>query len=195
MPETNLFLIFTSRLQALGVPYMVTGSVASIVYGEPRLTHDVDLVIDLPLDLIEKLVAAFPPADFYLPPREIIAVECRRPQRGHFNIIHHESGFKADVYAAGREEIHAWALARVRTVSLDGIEVRIAPPEYVILRKLQYYREGGSEKHLRDLRAMLQISGDDLDRVALEQRVRALGLEREWRLVCGDDGPAPAVPG
>ena len=189
MPETNLFLLFTSRLQALGVPYMVTGSVATIVYGEPRLTHDVDLVVDLPLDRIDSFAAAFPPPDFYLPPKEILAVECRRAQRGHFNIIHHESGFKADVYAAGREELHAWALARTHTVSLEENEVRIAPPEYVILRKLQYYREGGAEKHLRDVRTVLQVSGDQLDRTVLEQRVRALGLEKEWELVSSDEGP------
>ena len=146
------------------------------------------------MDRLDTFVAAFPATEFYVPPKEIIAVECRRPQRGHFNIIHHESGFKADVYAAGREEIHAWALGRVHTVLLDGSEVRIAPPEYVILRKLQYYREGGAEKHLRDVRTMLQVSGDHLDRTVLEQRVRALGLEKEWKLVSGEQGPAPGSP-
>ena len=46
MPEHNLFRIFVSRLNELSIPYMITGAVASIIYGEPRLTNDIDLVID-----------------------------------------------------------------------------------------------------------------------------------------------------
>ena len=47
MPEPNLFRIFISRFNTLSIPYMITGAVASIVYGEPRLTNDIDLVVDM----------------------------------------------------------------------------------------------------------------------------------------------------
>ena len=59
----------------------------------------------------------------------------------------------------------------------------LAPPEYVILRKLEYHREGGSEKHLRDIRAMLAVSGELLDRAALQEWITRLNLETEWRRV------------
>ena len=151
MPEANLFLLFTQRLNALGVAYMVSGSVAVIVYGEPRLTHDVDLIVVLDREHIAKLAEVFPSAEFYCPPTEVIAVEAAREQRGHFNIIHHETGFKADVFLNGRDPLHAWGLARARRLEVEGQALVVAPPEYVILRKLEYYREGGSEKHLRDI--------------------------------------------
>lgn len=77
MPATdgNVFLLFTRRLDEIGVRYIVTGSVASIAYGEARLTHDVDVVVDLLAADVEKLPNAFPESDFYLPPREVLQIE------------------------------------------------------------------------------------------------------------------------
>ncbi len=100
MPEHNVFI---SRLNKLGVHYMITGSVASMIYGEPRLTHDIDLVIELNQDDIERFAEAFPIEEFYCPPPEVIALEAGRRYRGHFNLIHHETAFKADVYLSGRD--------------------------------------------------------------------------------------------
>ncbi len=87
MPEHNLFQIFTSRINELGLRYMVTGAVASIIYGEPRFTHDIDLVIEVPAGRAEDVVKAFPLEEFYCPPIEVIIIETRRPMRGHFNIF------------------------------------------------------------------------------------------------------------
>ncbi len=64
MPEHDLFLIFISRLNKLGIRYMVTGAVASVIYGEPRLTHDLDLVIELSSEDVERFAAAFPIENF-----------------------------------------------------------------------------------------------------------------------------------
>jgi hypothetical protein len=66
-------------------------------------------------------------------------------------------------------------------VEYDGETIMLAPPEYVIVRKLEYFREGGSEKHLRDIRAMLAVSGELLDQVALREWIQKLNLETEWR--------------
>ena len=183
MPEANLFLMFTQRLNTLGVPYMVSGSVAVIIYGEPRLTHDVDLIVVLDRAHIARLPEVFPPAEFYCPPTEVIAVEAAREQRGHFNIIHHETGFKADVYLSGRDPLHAWGLMRARKLEVEGQELVVAPPEYVIVRKLEYYREGGSEKHLRDIRSMLDTSPEAIQIAELEQQIAARGLQEAWRQV------------
>ena len=99
MPEAELFLLFVRPLQRAGIRYIVTGSVAAIFYGEPRLTLDVDLVVFLNEKDIGRLRDFFPSSDFYLPPSEIIATEARREMRGHFNILHVPTGFKADVYS------------------------------------------------------------------------------------------------
>lgn len=180
MPEGNAFLVFIRRFNDLGIEYMVTGSVAVIVYGEPRLTHDVDLVVELKREKIDDLSRAFPLNDFYCPPPEVLAVEAARPQRGHFNIIHHETGFKADVYLLGRDALHSWGMSHRRQIEVDGVPVWIAPPEYVVLRKLEYYREGHSEKHLRDIQSMLELSGDQIDKPELLDRITQSGLTREW---------------
>ncbi len=91
---------------------MITGSIASIMYGEPRLTHDIDIVITITSDEIVKLMNAFPSEKYYCPPEEVLQIESRRAQRGHFNIIHHESGLKADFYFLGAEAYQRDAMKR-----------------------------------------------------------------------------------
>ena len=180
MPGPNALLVFIRPLNALGSPYMVTGSVASIYYGEPRLTHDVDVILQLSSSDAAALVRAFPTEDFYCPPLEAVVLESRRPGRGHFNLIHHETGFRADVYLAGRDPLHQWGMRNRRAAQVEGEAVWFAPPEYVILRKLEYYREGKSEKHLRDVAGMLAVSGDRIGIPDLQSRVRDAGLDKEW---------------
>lgn len=182
MPEIdgNVFLLFIRRLNELGIRYMVTGSVASIAYGEPRLTHDVDIVVEIRREDVDRLGTAFPESNFYLPPPEAIRVEVNRTQRGHFNIIHHETGFKADVYPCGRERLSLWGLQNARKIVVEDCDVWFAPPEYVILRKLEYYREGGSEKHLRDIEGILATLDDSVDTDEIEKRAQSLGVCAEW---------------
>lgn len=181
MPEHNkLFHVFISRLNALGVHYMITGSVASMIYGEPRLTHDIDLVIELNQDDAETFAEAFPIEKFYCPPPEVIVIEAGRPYRGHFNLIHHATGFKADVYLSGRDKLHQWALSHRKSIDMDDETFWIAPAEYVILRKLEYYREGGSEKHLRDIAGILSVSAYPIDFHKLSEKIHEYSLQKEW---------------
>lgn len=181
MPTPDLLRLFVAPLELLGARYMVTGSVASILYGEPRLTHDVDLVVALAAAQVKTLVAAFALPDYYCPPEEALAVELAREQRGHFNLIHLATGLKADLYLAARDPLHLWALPRRRRMKVDGLTIWVAPPEYVIVRKLLFFREGGSEKHLRDIRAMLACSRDRLDEGQLQTWIERLGLGPEWK--------------
>jgi len=183
MPEPELSLLFLRPLNRIGGRYIVSGSVASILYGEPRLTNDVDFVVFLRDADIRRLREVFPAPEFYLPPMENIAAEIARPAKGQFNAIHADTGFKADFYLAGRDELNAWGFRHSRKINYRGESITVAPPEYVILRKLEYFREGGSDKHLRDIRAMLAISGDELDRSALAEWIQRQSLEAEWARV------------
>jgi hypothetical protein len=182
MSEGDLFLVFTRKLEALGLRYMLTGSVAATLYGEPRVTHDVDLVLELPPRMTRAFEAAFPTTEFYCPPAEVLLQESLRRSRGHFNLIAHDSGFKADVYLANEDVLHEWALDNRRRVNVSGDEIWVAPIEYVIVRKLEFFREGGSEKHVRDIAAMLRVSGEIVDRAKLDLWVQRLGLESQWKL-------------
>ena len=188
MPPFEPFLIFTRKFNELGLRYMVTGSVAAIYYGEPRMTNDIDVVVYLRPEDVLRIEPAFPQDQFYCPPREILQIEQARGQRGHFNLIHHESGFKADIYLAGIDSLHAWALARRNLAELEGDPIYFAPPEYVILRKLQFYREGKSTKHLRDIHRMTHVLGAEWDTQEILQLIREHGLQTEWQdaLRCND---------
>jgi hypothetical protein len=179
----DLFTLFTSRFASAGVDAVVTGSVAAMLYGEPRLTHDIDLVVLLDDASISALVQAFPEDEFYCAPEEVIRVEARRTLRGHFNIIHHATGFKADVYLVGRDPLNHWALRDRRTVALGDATIDIASPEYVIVRKLEFFREGGSAKHLEDIRGIMRQQGEKLDRALIEAKVAEHGLVDEWHQV------------
>lgn len=180
MPEANFFLLFIKPLNRARLPYMVTGSMASILYGEPRLTHDIDIVIQLKRSDATKIEHLFPLDDFYCPPEEALIIEAARSSRGHFNIIHHKTGLKADFYIQGQDPLHHWAMSRVTILDVDGISVTVAPATYVIVRKLQYFREGGSQKHLSDICGILETSGEDLDMTQIEAKVSELQLEHEW---------------
>lgn len=180
MLEPNLILIFTRRLDQVSIPYMITGSAAAMLYGEPRLTNDVDMIVVLQRGDARRLMDAFPLSEFYCPPEEVIAVEAARALRGHFNIIHHETGFKADLYPSGNDPLHTWGLAQARRVQIGEETINIAPPEYVIVRKLEYFREGRSEKHLFDIRAMLRNLPDLKSSEDLKAIVEERALDGIW---------------
>lgn len=176
----DLVALFVAPLNRLGLRYFVTGALAAGMYGEPRLTNDVDLVVEL-LERDEiRLHNAFDESAFYVPPLEVIHAERSRARHGHFNLIHHDTAYKADVYLVGDEPLHHWALERRERVIVEGEPVWLAPPEYVIIRKLQFFRNGGSARHVRDIRSMVSVLGDRIDHAALEEQAAALGLAAEW---------------
>ena len=184
MQTGEIYFVFTERLESLGLDYVVTGSVASSSYGEPRFTHDIDLMLLLPIAAIDRFWQAFPADAFYCPPLEAIREEAGRGGSGHFNLVHHETGFRAAVYVVDASGLPGWAFENHRKAELlPGRSLRMAPPEYVILSKLEFYTEGGGEKHVRDIRAMLEVGGDDIDRGFIESWVRRLGVDSAWREV------------
>ncbi|NUM88686.1 MAG: hypothetical protein HUU37_05745 [Bdellovibrionales bacterium] len=183
MQSPDLLAVFLAPLEKSGIPYFVTGSIASIFYGEPRLTHDIDIVIHLSQDHLAKFSSLFPLEEFYCPPEEVIQIENKRRPFGHFNLIHHASGFKADIYPDAGDELHQWAFQSRRRVDLGTSALWLAPPEYVVIRKLEYFREGGSEKHLEDIRKMLlQVEGA-LDHSFLEREIEERDLSKYWKRI------------
>jgi hypothetical protein len=179
MADLDPATIFAPRFNALGAPWAATGSIASMIYGEIRVTHDIDIIIVLGGEAVAALERVFPEDEFYRPPRDVVEIERARDRRGHFNIIHFESGYKADVYLSADDPLHAWALRNRRSVDIGEMQLWLAPPEYVIVHKLEFYREGGSEKHLRDIRGMLAVT--DIDRSFLKKEIAGRGLEEAWR--------------
>jgi hypothetical protein len=185
----DLLARFAVPFQRLGLPYMITGGAAAIVYGEPRLTNDLDLVVAMSPADAPRVAEALAAEDTYVPPIEVLEIEAARRTHGHFNVVHGPTTLRADVYLAGEDPLHAWGLAHRREIHVGYAIVAIAAPEYVIVRKLQYAAMGGGDRHLRDIRRMLDraLVPIDLDEVA--RRARTLGVGDWWRTATGWSDP------
>ena len=184
VPEPDLIDLFILPLERGGVSaYMVSGSIAAIQYGEPRATLDVDIALLIGRAQIVGLPLIFPDPEYYCPPLDVLEIEIARPNRGHFNIIHSGSGLKADFYPSKNHPYFSWAMQNRRRLTIRGVQVWVAPPEYVLLWKLEFFREGGGDKHLRDIRGMLAVSGPEFDLELVGRAVKELGLETAWLAV------------
>jgi hypothetical protein len=184
MREPDLLKLFAEPLERANIAYVITGSIASILYAEPRLTHDIDIVVHLKIQDAQRIPIIFPENEYYCPPEEIIIGEIKRPVRAQFNVIHHESGFKADFFPIGNDSLHEWAFSKKRRMPIgDEYSVWLAPPEYVIIRKMQYFSEGGSDKHVLDIQNMIAILKGGLDIQFIEMQASRLGLIETWQRI------------
>ena len=181
MEQDELLRRVVETLDSHGLAYFVTGSIATILYGEPRFTNDIDVVVQLSPDQAEALVEAFLGEEFYAD-AEQARLACSRS--GQFNIIHPASGLKVDIMVPAMDEFDLSRFSRSRKVeAAEGFSAVFAAPEDVILKKLQYYAAGGSEKHLRDIAGVLLISGNEVDRRYISRWASKLGVEEIWNSV------------
>lgn len=182
--EIKNLLKFLRLIETIPMEYMVTGSVASILYGKPRLTQDMDVVVVFPQIQISSFCRLFDLKEFYSPPEEAIREALAQGDKGHMNIIDQATGFKIDLYPFGNDPLVAWGLERRKLLEmLPGEKIWVAPPEYVILKKLVYYQEGGSDKHLEDIRAMLEVSSKEMDQKEIQKWIADLKLENAWKKI------------
>jgi len=181
MEQSELLRYVTTALEKLGLRYFVTGSVATIFFGEPRFTNDIDIVVDLPANRIPDLCMTFPSDDFYVSEETVRRAVSRK---GQFNVIHPASGLKVDIMVPSEDAFNRSRFARVRRLRpAPDYDAVFASPEDVILKKLEYYREGRAEKHLRDITGILKISGEQIDLTYIDQWSARLGLMDIWQKV------------
>ena len=177
----ELLALVVEIFERLHVSYLVTGSVASMAYGEPRLTNDIDVVAEIREEHILGLLAAFPADTFYL--SEDAIREAIRSQ-GQFNIIHPGSGLKVDVIIRKETPFDQSRFTRARVAHpAETYAAAFASPEDVIIKKMEYYREGGSEKHLRDIAGMLKVSAGEIDETYIVEWADRLGLRPIWTAI------------
>ncbi len=177
----ELMQIVATFFESHNIDYLVVGSLASMRYGEPRFTNDVDILADMRLDQIATVCGAFPAPDYYVSEASARDAVARRSQ---FNIIHPASGLKVDVIIPQDSEFARSELSRGRRLTSEGeFSVRFASPEDVIVNKLRYYQSGQSEKHLRDMAGMMKVMGNNLDRDYINNWCSKLGLASEWQLL------------
>jgi hypothetical protein len=189
---TELLKRVISILEGKDITYMVVGSVATIGYGNYRLTADVDIVVALTADQADALCDSFPMPDFYVS-REA-AREAARMHR-QFNVIHPASGFKIDFMMARSDAWGKSQLARRQRIQImPGVPGYVAAPEDIIISKMRYYKEGGSEKHLSDIAGIMKESSGQVDRSYVEHWAQELGLQKIWEAIQKRLSEGPSIP-
>lgn len=181
MEQYDLLKHLINAFESLGIRYLVTGSIASIFYGEPRFTNDIDVVAEIKEHHIPELLKLFPDDEFYISED---AVSDAIKYNHQFNIIHPSSGLKIDVIISKKEPFDISRFERIKRISpIEDIYANFASPEDVIIMKMRYYKEGESEKHLRDITSMLKISGDIIDQEYIEKWVEKFDLKDIWKAI------------
>jgi hypothetical protein len=181
MEQLEFLQLAATELESLGIPWMLVGSYATSAFGEARFTQDIDIVVDLQPEHVQPLCGAFSGDEFYV--SEAAATEAIR-SRKQFNVIHPESGNKIDFMIPRRDEWGRNQINRRKAVVIDkGVHVWIASPEDVIISKMRYYQEGGSDKHLRDSAGVLVVQGDRIDRSYIEHWAQHFGLIEIWNAI------------
>lgn len=166
-----------AALDASGVPFMLTGSIAAAAHGAGRATMDVDLVIRATPAQLESVVEALDGPPLYVSrsaAREALATESM------FNIVDTETGWKADLIPCKSRPFSQAEFARRRPLELDGLPLWVASVEDVIISKLEWAKLGGSARQLEDVATLLRVTGDDIDRAYLDRWIGELGLRKQW---------------
>ncbi len=172
-----------AKLDAAGVPYMVTGSVASSYHGIPRTTHDVDLVIDPKPTELRAFVLSLPIDEYYSDLDSALEALANRSQ---FNVIDQETGWKADLILIKQRPFSRTEFDRRTLGSLMGARALVASREDSILSKLEWASKSGSDRQLRDVAGVLSV-GTELDLEYIEHWVAALDLTTYWEQAKGLD--------
>jgi hypothetical protein len=167
-----------AALDRLEIPFFIGGSIASGTHGLPRNTKDIDVVADLPLELVAEFCARLSPL-FYVDAEEVTAAI--RSGRA-FNVIHLKGAFKFDIFPVGDDRFARSELARRRyttttIIGLENIEFPVASPEDTILAKLVWFRKGGevSDQQWHDILGVMRVQAGRLD----------MGYLREWAVELG----------
>ncbi len=178
MEHSDLQRFTANVFERMNVRYFITGSTATIFYGEPRFTNDLDVVADLRLEHVPEFLAAFDPDEFYLSED---AVRGAINQKGQFNIIHPASGLKVDVMIPTPHGFDQERLQRAVRLQIEpDFSAVFTTPEDIIVKKMDFYREGGSEKHLRDITGVLKTLGSEIDREFIAREANRMGLADVW---------------
>lgn len=174
MAQEQLLVATVKTLERLGIAYMLTGSHASSLQGQPRSTHDVDFVVDLTLSDLAGLLRAFPAPEFYV--SEAAAREAVR-SRAMFNIVESATGAKIDLWLLTDDTFDHSRFERRRVVDVFGQAIAVSTPEDTILMKLRWaMQSGSSERQVGDARHVLELNADSLDWTYLDQWAGRIGV-------------------
>jgi hypothetical protein len=179
--ELEVLTIVSGRLEAVGIPYMVTGSFAANYYAVPRMTRDIDLVVELSEGDADRVCALFE-GDFYV---DRNAVRTAIDERSVFNLIHQAYVIKVDCIVRKDSEYRRTEFGRRRHGTVEAHDLAFVTPEDLIISKLDWMRQTRSEVQLADVRNLLR-SVPGLDRQYLTHWTERLGIGALYREALGE---------
>jgi hypothetical protein len=175
--QPELLKLVARQLEAAGIDYMVTGSIASSLQGEPRATHDIDIVVAIrapAADMAARLKAAFPEPDFYL---DEPAVRDAIASSAVFNLIDAREGDKVDFWLLTDDAFDRARFERRYPEVFEGARLPVSRPEDTILMKLRWAAMlGGSEKQFTDALRVYEVQHGRLDEPYLDRWAETLGV-------------------
>lgn len=179
MTEQELLIDCLTRLNRMGVAYMVTGSMASNFWGIPRSTHDLDFAIQLPSATVPRMVAEFA-SDFHIDEQAIHAAH-RPPYQ--FNAIDRRSSLKVDFWLPANIPFEREMFSRRLQRNIFGHSAWIATPEDIILHKLYWDKLTPSDRQRNDAAGVFAVQRDALDRDYLQHWAGELGVDGTLNLL------------
>lgn len=179
MSQQKLLKHVIQALNRAGIQHMLTGSIVSSLQGEPRSTHDIDIVINAPGSKARKLIEAFPPPNFYLDEQGVLDAINRQ---GTFNLIDIKGGGKVDFWILTDDPFDQSRFSRRYSEEFMGLEMQVSSPEDTILAKLRWAKlSGGSEKQFIDALRVYEVQYGKLDIDYIEHWVKKLNVESLWK--------------
>ena len=174
MSEQALLARIVTALEGAGIPFMLTGSLASSLQGVPRASHHVDLVIDALPEDAQRVAESLSAPDLHVDAHAVAEAVALRTM---FNVIAPSSGDKADFWLLKDEPYDRERFARRVRVRALGLELPVPTPEDTILMKLRWAAQaGGSSKQTDDAFGVYEFQGDRLDRAYLDRWAQVLGV-------------------
>lgn len=161
MSQEEFFATVVQILNRLNISYMLTGSVASSFYGEPRSTHDIDFVVAIVSSDAKRLTKSFEQTRYYLSEE---AIQEAIAHGNPFNMIDSHTGLKADFWPLKSDSYHLMCFSRRKKHRIFGNDTYIATPEDMILTKLEWCKlSGGSEVQFKDVLGIYEVQRKSLD--------------------------------
>ncbi len=179
--ELEVLKMVAERLNQAKVPYMITGSIPVSYYAVPRMTRDIDIVIELEEKDVEKITSLFS-GDFYID-KESVQKAVR--EKGIFNIIHNTLIVKIDFIIRKEDAYRKEEFRRRLKTRIEGTEIFLTTPEDLILSKLYWSKDSRSEMQISDVKNLLQ-SVRDLDKEYIKRWADYLGISEFYLEVSSD---------
>lgn len=176
--ELEVLKIVTRRLHKEDIPYMISGSIAANYYTIPRMTRNIDIILELKSPDIDKFINLFE-GDFYVD-KDMIRKEVLRA--GMFNLIHNEYVIKIDFILRKELSFQSAMFARRKKIFIENNAMWFISAEDLILAKLHWAKDSYSETQLKDVRNLL-TTVNNLDLKYIENWISQLGLYRIYKKV------------